>query len=93
MHRIKRVLTNIIYRDQTGFMNGRCRSENTRLVYDIIHYAEKGIPVLSLTEFENAFDSVSWTFVNKTLRFRFGPDMEKKKWIDVFYKNTICCCC
>ena len=79
MHKLKRVLTNIIYRYQTGFMNGRCRSENTRLVYHIIHYAEKSIPVLSLTDFENAFDSVSSIFVKKTLGFRFGPDTLKKK--------------
>ena len=88
MHKLKRVLTNIIYRYQTGFMNGRCRSENTRLVYHIIHYAEKSIPVLSLTDFENAFDSVSSIFVKKTLGFRFGPDTlkKKKKWLMYFTK-------
>ena len=61
-NRIKRVLPNIIHSDQTGFINGRCISENTRLLYDIIHYTEKrNIPgLLLLIDFEKAFDSVSW---------------------------------
>ena len=43
-----------------------------------------------LVDFEKAFDSVSWSFIKKTLNFfKFGPDM--KKWIDKFYKNTKSC--
>ena len=40
-YRIKRILPDIIYIDQTGFISGRCISENTRLLYDVIHYTEK----------------------------------------------------
>ena len=80
-NRIKRVFPNIIHSDQTGFINGRCISENTRLLYDIIHYTEKiNIPgLLLLIDFEKAFNSVSWSFIKKTLSFfRSGPD---KKYI------------
>ena len=35
---------------------------------------------------KKAFDSVSWSFIKKTLSFfRFGPDI--KKWIEIYYKN------
>ena len=91
-NRIKRVLPNIIHSDQTGFINGRCISKNTRLLYDIIHYTEtRNIPgLLVLIDFEKAFDSVSWSFIKKTLSFfRFGPDI--KKWIEIFYRNIKSC--
>ena len=39
-NRIKRVLPSI-HSDQTGFINGRCISENTRLLYDITSYTGK----------------------------------------------------
>ena len=92
-NRIKRVLPNIIHTDQTGFINGRCISKNTRLLYDIIRYTEKrNIPgLLLLIDFEKAFDSVSWSFIKKTLSFfRFRPDI-KKKWIEIYYKNIKSC--
>ena len=42
--------------------------------------------MLLLIDFEKAFDSVSWSFIKKTLSFfRFGPDI--KKWIEIYYKN------
>ena len=85
-------MPNIIHSDQTGFINGRCISENTRLLYDIIHYTEKrNIPgLLLLIDFEKAFHSVSWSFIKKTLSFfRFGPGI--KRWIDILYKNTKSC--
>ena len=68
-NRIKRVLPNIIYSDQTGFINGQCISENTRLLYVIIHYTEKRniLGLLLLIDSEKAFDSVSWSFIKKTL--------------------------
>ena len=40
-NRIKRILSDIIHSEQTGFISGRCISENTRLLYDVIHYTEK----------------------------------------------------
>ena len=71
-----------------GFINGRWRSENIRLLYNIIHYTEKrNIPGLLLIDFEKAFDSVSWPFIKET--FSFGPDI--RKWIDIIYKNTKPC--
>lgn len=70
-NRIKRILPDIIHSDQTGFVSGRCISENTRLLYDVIHYTEKRnvSGLLLLIDFEKAFDSVSWSFIKKTLIF------------------------
>ena len=68
-NRIKNVLDNIIAKDQTGFIKGRYIGENIRLIYDIMHYTEKlNIPgMLLLIDFEKAFDSLSWTFIEKAL--------------------------
>ena len=42
-NRIKQVLNKLISTDQTGFIEGRFIGENTRLVYDILHYTEEKI--------------------------------------------------
>ena len=69
--RIKRVLHYLISEDQTGFMSGRYIGDNIRILYDILYYTEvQNIPGMFLrVDFEKAFDSVSWSFIHKTLDF------------------------
>lgn len=88
-NRIKQVLSKLINKDQTGFIEGRFIGENTRLMYDLLQFTEEqNIPgLLLLIDFEKAFDSLSWSFINKVLTlFNFGPSI--RKWITVFYKNS-----
>ena len=82
--RIKPHLDNIS-ENQAGFIKNRHIGKNTRLVYDLLHYAEKyKIPgLLLLIDFEKAFDSVSWKFLYSALRY-FGFDENFIKWIQVF---------
>ena len=49
---------------------------------------ENNIPgLLLLIDFEKAFDSLSWSFMQKVLSsFNFGPSIIQ--WISTFYKNT-----
>ena len=89
-NRIKTVLPKIINSDQTGFIPGRYIGENTRLIYDIMHYTEENnIPgTLLMIDFEKAFDSVSWNFIPKSLQFyNFDPSFQK--WILVTQSNSI----
>lgn len=86
--RVKSVLNKLIDTDQTGFISGRYIGENLRLIYDIMQYTEENnIPgVLLLIDFEKAFDSISWEFLNITLKFfNFGESIQK--WVKVLYKN------
>ena len=72
---MKHVLPNIISSDQMGFLKGRSIGENVRLLNSIISYSEhKNIPGLLLfVDFEKAFDTLEWTFLEKTLSFyNFG---------------------
>ena len=89
-NRIKTVLPKIINSDQTGFIPGRYIGENTRLIYDIMHHTEENnIPgTLLMIDFEKAFDSVSWNFIQKSLQFyNFGPYFQN--WILVTQSNSI----
>lgn len=90
--RFKSVLQNIISEDQKGFLKDRYIGENIRLMYDTLYYTQKlklnGL--LLLVDFEKAFDSINWSFIqNALIYFNFGENI--RKWITVFYKNITSC--
>ena len=61
---------------QKGFVAGRFIGDNIRLIYDILFETrQQEIPGLLLSiDIQQAFDSVSWKFIDKTLHyFNFGP--------------------
>ena len=79
-NRIKPILRNIISETQKGFLKGRYIGECTRLIYDLIDKLEEDdIPgLLLLIDFEKAFDTVEWSFIEKTLQFYgFRPSLQK----------------
>ena len=68
-NRFKQVLGGIINDTQKGFMKNRFMGENTRLLYDSMHYLEENDMdgLLLLVDFEKAFDSIEWKFLQKAL--------------------------
>ena len=59
-----------------------------RLICDLMNYTEQNnIPgLLLLIDFEKAFDSVGWSFIQKVLKFvDFGPTI--RRWIETFYNS------
>ena len=90
--RIKKILPKIINGDQTGFLAGRYIGENVRLIYDVLYHTEQhDIPgQILLVDFLKAFDSVSWSFIEKCLDFfNFGPTL--KAWFKTFYADLTSC--
>ena len=69
--RIRKVLPSIIDFDQTGFMTDRFTGDNIRLIYDTLNFSKvhKQRGLLLLIDFEKAFDSVAWSFIEKTFSF------------------------
>ena len=84
-NRLKPYLDHIIHKSQNGFVPGRYIGECTRLVFDLMHHTEKhNLPgMLVLIDFEKAFDSVSWTFLYKTLEL-LGFGQSFIRWIKIF---------
>jgi len=85
-------LQNLVDNDQTGFLKGRSIAENICLINDAISYTElKNIPgLLPFVDFEKAFDTIEWAFVEKTLHhFGFGSSLIK--WINLFYHDIESC--
>ena len=70
-NRMKTTLDHIINKDQTGFIKGRSIVENLRVIYDVMKFTEEQkIPgLIMLIDFEKAFDSLSWNFLHKCLKY------------------------
>ena len=91
-NRIKPLLQKIISETQKGFLKGRYIGECTRLLFDLIEKVEEDdIPaLLLLLDFEKAFDTLEWSFIDKTLEFfGFGPDL--CNWVKSLYSNSKSC--
>ena len=91
-NRLKTFLPKLINSDQTGFLKGRFIGENIRLSDGSINFtAAKNIPGLLLfLDFEKAFDTVEWPFLQKTFQhFNFGPSIIN--WIKLCYSNIESC--
>ena len=73
-------------------MAGRYIGENIRIINDLLYFTEEENKpgLLLLTDFEKAFDSVSWTFINNVLDF-FNFGVSFKKWINIFNRNVNSC--
>ena len=91
-YRMKQVLPHIISDDQKGFLKNRYIRENIRTVYDIMHELEKRgkSGLILLIDFEKAFDSVEWSYINKVLKaYNFGESF--LNWVNIIYKNSCSC--
>ena len=87
-NRIKAVLPELINEDQTGFVPGRYIGDNLRLLYDIMYYLKnENLPGLLVSiDFEKAFDSIDWGFMEKVLKY-FGFGCDIIKWVSAFYQD------
>jgi hypothetical protein len=91
-NRIKPFLNQIISETQQGFLRRRYIGECTRLLFDLIEKAEEeDIPgLLILLYFEKVFDTLQWSFINKTLIFLgFGPEFVK--FVETLYEHDESC--
>ena len=91
-NRVKDITTKIIDHSQTGFIKGRYKGENIRLLFEIIDAAEEENKpgLIFFSDFEKAFDSVDHSYMINCLKhFNFGEDFIK--WIDLFYSDAKSC--
>uniref|UniRef100_A0A670KE03 Reverse transcriptase domain-containing protein n=1 Tax=Podarcis muralis TaxID=64176 RepID=A0A670KE03_PODMU len=77
-NRLKKVLTEYIYKDQTGFLLGRHMIDNNGNLIDILERLEAKRNCKALLMFidaEKAFDNISWLFMERNLeRIEFGQE-------------------
>lgn len=86
--RMKPYLPDIINSDQTGYVANRYIGENLRLISDVILYTNlKNNPgLILLVDFEKAFDTIEWHFIQKSLAaFNFGVTF--RKWVALLYTD------
>ena len=64
-------------------------AEKTRLIYDIKDKINSNNQegLLLLIDFEKAFVSVEWNFLDEALKFFFNFGESMRRWFKTFYKN------
>ena len=90
--RIKPALNSVINHDQKGYLKDRYIGEITRTVFDTFDYAKrkKISGLLLLVDFSKAYDSLSFSFLERTLSFfGFGPSLIK--WVNLTLRNFSSC--
>ena len=86
--RIKPALDTIIHPDQKGFISGRYIGEVVRTVYDTLDFAKNNnkAGIILMVDFEKAFDSISFKFIEKCLKF-FNFSDNLIQWVNLLLQN------
>ena len=90
--KLQQVISTLVNTDQVGYVNGRFIGENIRIIDDMISFSSQNkLPgVLTLIDFEKAFDTIEWSFLLDTLKaFNFGETFIN--WIKLLYSNIVSC--
>ena len=90
--RTQKVLDNIISPDQVGYIKGRFIGENIRTTADILTFCKinQKPALISLIDFEKAFDTVRWSFLLKALKaVNFGRSYIN--WVELLYSEPESC--
>ena len=91
-NRLVDLLPELIHHNQVGYVKQRNISENIRTIADLLEYTKKKhMPgILMCIDFQKAFDSLNWAFLELTLKkFNFGDSFIH--WIQTLYNGTSSC--
>ena len=91
--RLQKILNKIISPDQVGYIKGRFIGISIRTTADILTYCQlntKEKALISLIDFEKAFDSINWSFLLKSLQtFNFRNSLIS--WVKTLYTDIESC--
>ena len=85
-NRLHKVIDRIISPEQVAYIKNRYIGQNVRLLLDVMEYIkrENKEGVVLFLDFEKAFDSLNWMFIDSCLKkMGFGPDF--CKWLKIIY--------
>ena len=90
--RIKKILPKIISTDQTAYISERYIGEPSRTIADVLYYTKfQNKPgILFAADFAAAFDSISHSFMLKTLK-KFGFTENLIRWIKILHTDLESC--
>ena len=90
--RLKKVLPNLIHKDQNGFVPGGNIFYSAHTIRDILFYCskEKVDLIMLALDYTKAFDSVNFKFIHKTFElFNFGSNF--RAWIKLLFNGGKSC--
>ncbi len=87
-NRLHKVISSLISPEQTSYIKERYIGQNVRFLIDVIEYAKSNnkTGILLFLDFEKAFDSIDWDFIDKCLH-KMGFKDNFCKWIKLIYTD------
>jgi hypothetical protein len=87
--RLQRQIANLVDVDQTGFIKGRSISENFVYALELVQCCNKRkVPTLLFKlDFAKAFDSVSWSSLQRILQVRGFPP-KWNSWVQLMLQSS-----
>ena len=90
--RLQKVISNLVSLDQVGCIKERYIGNNIRTMLDILEITKNKLDpgLMVMIDFEKAFDTISWSFLYKTLEyFNFGQTFIH--YIKLLYTSPVSC--
>ena len=87
-NRMMPALEDVIHKDQTGFIPGRCISANIRKILDAVSNSKQdGVEGIIIScDYMKCFDKIEICAVRKAMEyFKFSKML--RKWVDILYAN------
>ncbi len=77
--RLQKIIAKLISKEQSAYIKGRYIGENIRLLLDVMEYCDKTNEsgILLFLDFQKAFDSLEWKFIELVLEVWFSVNIQK----------------
>lgn len=92
LNRLSKVITKIIDRGQTTFIKGRYILDGVVILHETLHelWRRKQKGIIFKIDFEKAYDSVSWNFVEEVLKKKGFDDQIVRRIMSTVRGRKVC---
>ena len=87
---MKQILPNFISNDQVAYLKKHYIGQNIRIIKDVIEECKANMGIIAFLDFEKAFDSIEWLFLENCLTaVNIGEAI--LRWFHILYSDINAC--